>query len=146
MKLAAGTPSAADIAAIQSISTADPVLGLVDVALGRGVMSPTTIYRNRNQDRSGVMGWLHPSGEFHPKVSSTTGRMFVVFDADFEAYEATVLWDGAQKCPTSDTAIGYQDEEELVPLFREHSKGLLLGNYASNGELWNAIALGREMR
>lgn len=123
----------------------DPVMGLRDVAQGRGVLCPTTIYLQRNQDRSGVVGLLHPSGEFISKLKSTSGRTFELIDPDFDHYDGLVVWDGAQKCPQALKPIGYLDEEETLPLYQEHSKGLVLGDYQQKNSLWSAIGVGRRM-
>lgn len=123
----------------------DPVMGLVDVARGRTVLAPTTIYLLRNKDRSGVMGLLQPSGEFVPKRKSTTGQVFLITDGDGEVFEGLVQWDGAQPSPRSATPLGWWDEEETSPIYEESSKGVLLGNYSENGELWNSVAIGRAM-
>lgn len=126
----------------------DPVLGLEDVALGRWVPAPTTVYLIRNNDRSGVMGVLYPEGEFLLKARSTTGSTIQGRDDDKIPYEGQIVWDGAAPSPVSEIPLGFRDlgETEEEPVFKEHSKGLLLGDYPNNGELWKAIGEGREMR
>ncbi len=131
---------------VQDWDVSDPVLGLEDVALGRSVTSPTTIYLRRNRDRSGVMGILNPDGAYITKAASTTGMRITGLDEQGVRFEATISWDGAQRAPWSKTPVGYRDEKQTQPIYREHSKGLLLGDYPNSGELWRAIKLGRGMR
>lgn len=124
----------------------DPVMGLKDVAKGKCVLAPTTVYLQTNKDRSGVVGMLLPNGQFVSKRKSTTGSEGETMDEWNEVYATTVVWDGAQKQPVSATPIGYEDKDETKPLYQEHSKGILLGDYPNNGELWNALRAGRGMR
>lgn len=123
----------------------DPVWGLEDVARGRDTLSPRTIYAVRNADRSGVMGILQPSGEYVNRTPTTTGQRFVTKDDDGVTWDVEIAWDGAQPSPVSATPIGFWDGEETKPIFQGHSKGLLLGDYPNNGELWAAIGVGRAM-
>ncbi len=123
----------------------DPVIGLIDVALGRYVSSPTTFYAERDNDRSGVLGILYPDSRTIMKSRSTTGTTVRGRDDDFQPFEATVVWDGARPSPISVEPIGWVDEEETQPLFKEHSKGLLLGDYPNSGALWQAVGVGRGM-
>lgn len=123
-----------------------PVLGLEDVALGRGTVVPATVYRLRNRSCSGVMGLLYPDGEFLPKRASTSGDEVDCVDMDGNRFVGTVMWDGAQPSPFHEEAIGFWDREETNPVFQEGSKGILLAGYSNNGELWNSIAIGRAMR
>ncbi len=118
-------------------SLEEPLLGLLDIALGRYVPVPTTIYLCRNQDRSGVMGLLLPDGESYTKRKSTCGRVLRGVDEQGERFESTVVWDGAQPEPPSKTPIGWRDKEETRPIFRGKSKGLLLGRYGKKGDGWD---------
>lgn len=124
----------------------DHVLGLEDVALGRTVCYPMTIYLLRNNDRSGVMGILKEDNEFISKRKSTTGTIIEGRDDDYQPFEAVVVWDGACPSPLSAIPLGVQGSGDTVKhIFRESSKGILLGEYPNTGALWAGIAAGRAM-
>lgn len=125
--------------------TAEPVWGLIDVALGRWPMVPTTIYLLRNRDRSGVIGVLYPNGHFLVKRSPTTGCAVTV-EEEQTIWMGEVVWDGAQPCPISEEPIGWWDEEETLPIFTGHSKGILLGPYSRSMEYEICIGGGKPRR
>lgn len=124
----------------------DEVMGLADVARGMGTAYPQTIYLVRGDDRSGAVGVLYPDGTFLTKWASTTGHRFEVEDEFLVTYQCEVRWDGAQPCPLSPEPVGFQDEAQFIPVFHEHSKGLLLGDYAQTGELWRSVNRGTKMQ
>lgn len=109
--------------------TDDPhVWGLKDVARGRTPLVPTTIYAASGDSASGVEGLLFPSPwAFLEKAESNVGKSEVV-EQDGESFEVLTVWDGAMPQPWF---RAYVNETGLeTTLRREHSKGLLLGNYA----------------
>jgi hypothetical protein len=93
---------------------ADPVLGIEDVDVV-AVLVPTTVYKWRNRDQSGVEGLLFPNHHFIAAAPSTTGQVVKGLDDDGFPFEAVITWDGAR--PTSG-----------------HTKGELLGDYAMTGQ------------
>lgn len=109
----------------------DPeVWGLRDVARGRGTVVPTTIYKVAGDSASGVVGILMPGGIFIVKHSCRIGQSFEVgllHDVKPSPREAIktleTVWDGA--APADEFT-----DEDTGEVRQEHSKGLLLGNYA----------------
>lgn len=128
---------ASDFYTVMDWDWADPVLGVEDVARGRSVACPTTFYLLRNRDRSGVMGVIDQNGHEMWKRKSTSGQIISGVDEYGQAFELEICWDGAQSCPESKEPIGFADIEELKPVFREHSKGLLLGAYGIKADNWD---------
>lgn len=123
-----------------------PVKGLEDIARGWWPPAhPETFYLLRNRDRSGVMGIITPNGDVVNRSASTTGQHCEVRDDEGNIYDGEVMWDGAQPSPVSGVPLGWHDVEEIKPIFQESSKGILLGDYSNNGELWNSIHIGRAM-
>lgn len=129
----------------------DPdVWGLNDVARGRTPEVPTTVYAVSGDSASGVAGLIFPDGNFIPKAGTSIGKVirFQNGGADdgqmmpkdrvlptegrtinaplpTEGYLETV-WTGAM--PAQE--FQHCDEDTGVcEIRREHSKGLLLGNY-----------------
>lgn len=128
--LPATTIYAEDGDPIEAHRTDDPnVWGLVDVARGRTPSAPTTIYNIAGDSASGVAGVLFPDNNFLPALDSQVGTSVIVGDwyGMKPVYHEPVValeiaWDGAAKSPLFENEDG-----ELV---REHSKGILLGDYA----------------
>lgn len=119
-----------------------PVLGLRDIAIGRDVAVPTTVYLIPGDSASGVMGLLTQFGEFRRQAGSKVGQQ-VTLNQDGLTFTVETVWDGAIKEPTEPEPIGWENpEEQQGPVFRGSSKGLLLGNYSVTGELWKAIRKG----
>lgn len=105
------------------------VWGLLDVIHDRRPMVPVTVYVTQGDSTSSIAGLLRPSGEFSPKRSTRLGQIFIagtLHDVRPAPFEATVtyevVWDGATPSPEFTTLEGETR--------REHSHGILLGDYA----------------
>lgn len=110
--------------AVEAHNNADArVWGLFEVSLGLRPPYPVTIYKVSGDSASGVMGLLQPDGTFLKKAESQMGRTVTVVQPPDEPVTLEVRWDGAAPCLT------FEDDEGTVR--SEHSKGLLLGDYAT---------------
>lgn len=110
--------------AVEAHNNADArVWGLFEVGLGLRPPYPVTIYKVSGDSASGVMGLLQPDGTFLKKAESQMGRTVTVEQPPDEPVTLEVRWDGAAPCLT------FEDDEGTVR--SEHSKGLLLGDYAT---------------
>lgn len=84
------------------------------------VLYPTTLV-----DDNGVpTGILYPDGTVVDAIQSRVGQQETLVDTYGIAYATEVVWDGAKPDPNG------------------HSKGLLIEEYETTGELWRRIALG----
>jgi hypothetical protein len=87
-----------------------------------------------------VLGVLQPSGELIVKAQSTDGQQSIHKDpVDDQRCLMEVVWDGAKPLPLAATPIGFLDEEGRKPIYREHSKGMLLGDYQIKGDMWEQV-------
>lgn len=107
---------------------------------------PHTLYRTQDDELSGIAGLWMPSGEVLPIEPSKVGTYITFTDEDFRRKQALVNWDGCVEEEVHTEPIGYWDDDEKEPIFQGHSKGLLLGDYANNGELYRAWTRGTGMR
>jgi hypothetical protein len=124
--------------------TDDPeVWGLLDVVTGRTTPFLRTIYRVSGDSASGVVGLLYPNGDFRSIAPSplgvevAAGELHSVQPLPYEkTIYYTVIWGGGAP-PRM-----FIDEEGNER--SEHSKGLLLGEYAMHAEQEeeNSIDLG----
>lgn len=134
----------------------DPdVWGLRDVVRGRTPLVPTTIYATAGDSTSGVVGLLFPNGQFLVKSSSKVGTELVYQDGGADDGQKlpkgrvlptskilinaalptigvlVTAWDGAAQ---QDEFI-VTDEDGNTELRREHSRGLLLGDYSVKNQV-----------
>lgn len=120
---------------IERHRTDDPnVWGLADVARGRTPLVPTTVYMTAGDSASGVAGRLIQTGEFFPITPSTVGQQVIVGTlhdvqpAKFEPeVEYVVGWNGAARTEPFEVT---DEDTGVTETRRDHSKGLLLGDYA----------------
>lgn len=141
--------------------TDDPdVWGLIDVVRGRSSAVPQTIYKIAGDSASGVVGMLYPHPwTFVPIPSSRVGKVITmqiggaddgqelpkgrilptggtrVNSALPTLAEGETIWDPATHSPEFEVEL----EDGTREVRREHSKGLLLGDYAIHLETTDRV-------